>query len=52
MALRYPKPLNDADWKRLMENLEKGATPEQMEIMKESEKWTENIKALMADRSD
>ena len=45
---RYPKPLGKQDWERLVENLKKGPTPKQIEIMKESDKWSESIKKMMA----
>lgn len=47
MTLRCPKPLGKQDWERLVENLKKGPTPKQMEIMKESDKWSESIKKMI-----
>lgn len=52
MALRYPRPLDDEEWKQLVENLKKGPTQKQIEIMKESEKWSEDIKELERDHTD
>ena len=41
-ASRYPPPLGQEDWERMVENLKKGPTPKQVEIMKEAdEKWSE-----------
>lgn len=39
MTLRYPAPLNAEEWARVVENLKKGPTPKQVEIMKEARKW-------------
>lgn len=52
MVLRYPKPLSDEEWAQLVENLKKGPTQKQIEIMKESEKWSEDIKNLEREDSD
>lgn len=46
MVLRYPRPLGDKEWEQLMKNLERGPTQKQIKIMKESEKWSEDIKNL------
>lgn len=44
MPLRYPRPLSSEEWKNMVENLKKGPTPKQREIMKEAEKWSEHTK--------
>lgn len=52
MVLRYPRPLSDEEWEQMTENLRKGPTQKQVEIMKESEKWSEDIKNLKRDHED
>ena len=43
MALRTVAPLNDHDWKSLVEDLEKGQTDEQVEFMR---KAIERVRSL------
>ena len=43
MALRYPKPLNQKDWDRLVENLKKGPSPEQREAVREAVRNTKHL---------
>ena len=52
MPLRYPRPLSSEEWKRMVENLKKGPTPKQREIMKEAEKWSKHTKFPDAVRRD
>ena len=44
--------MSRGDWERLMENLEKGPTPKQIEIMKEAEKWSKHTSVPDAVGSD
>lgn len=52
MPLRYPRPLSSEEWKNMVENLKKGPTPKQREIMKEAEKWSKHTKVPDAVRRD
>lgn len=52
MPLRYPRPLSSEEWKNMVENLKKGPTPKQREIMKEAEKWSKYTKVPDAVRRD
>lgn len=53
MAPGHTEPLSFEDWKRLVENLERGPTPKQIEIMEEAEKrWGKDVRDMMAGRTD
>ena len=52
MVLRYPKPLSSEEWKAMVENLKKGQTSKQREIMKEARKWSKHTKVPDAVRRD
>lgn len=51
MTLRCPPPLNEEEWARFVENLKRGPTPKQKEMMEEAERvWGKRIKEMDAAR--
>ena len=49
MSPRYIKPLNDEDWKRLVENLKRGPTPKHREDMANALRLAKRVKMVDAD---
>ena len=49
--MRYPPPLSEEGWARFVENLKRGPTPKQKEIMEEAERvWGKRIREMDASR--